>query len=98
MTDIRCEHCGAKVCSDPIDGLERLAWRAETGNRWSWLSPRLRDVVVLIGKGFTYPQVAAQLGISQHTVRGYAVEIKTRLESSKTPQKAIIDYYHEYLA
>jgi DNA-binding CsgD family transcriptional regulator len=77
--------------------LETLKWRAETGNRWTWLSPRSRDVAMLVGSGRTYPQTAAALGISTHTVKTYVRRIAARLGSKETPQKAVIAYYHDYL-
>lgn len=95
MTE-RCECCDAPLPGSMIEGLERLKWRAETGNRWNWLTPRMRDIIVLVGRdGMTYGEVAAALGISEHTVVEHIRRIMERTETTGKRRDTLVALYHE---
>lgn len=47
------------------------------------LAPRHFRVVHRIGSGMTYAEAARDLGLSRHTVRTYAREVKSQLDDPK---------------
>lgn len=60
------------------------------------LSPRMVEVVVLIGRDrLSYFAAGQRLGISEHTVRTYAQQIRERCNSDRPPREAIIDLYRD---
>lgn len=60
------------------------------------LSPRMVEVVILIGRDrLTYYAAAQRLGISEHTVRTYAQQIRERCQSERPPREAIMDLYRD---
>lgn len=95
MTDIRCEHCGHVLNRDPLEGLERLQWRLDNGKPWNWLSPRMKEVIFLVGTGKTYPETASALKISVRTVHTHIERIAQRLDIQGRPRDAIRDYYRD---
>ncbi len=58
------------------------------------LSPRERQVVMLVGVGWSYGEVGKQLGISKHTVRTSVARIMGRYPSPQTPREALVTLYH----
>lgn len=57
------------------------------------LSPRHRQIVELVAKGWSYPKVAKRLGIKHETVRAHIRVISKRLGSDDPPRVAMCDYY-----
>lgn len=54
----------------------------------SKLSPREIETLKLIGKGFTIPEVAEQLGLSRQTIAGYVKNIYQKLHISSRAEAA----------
>lgn len=69
--------------------LERVAPARE---RIKALTPREREVLALIGKGESNHDIAAQLHISEGTVKGHVSTILIRLEAKNRVQAAITAY------
>lgn len=60
------------------------------------LSPRMEQVCELVaGRGLSYPEVAAELGISESTVKTYVEAIAVRLKTQ--PRKGMFKYYREVM-
>lgn len=60
------------------------------------LSPRMEEICTLVaGRGFSYPEVADELGISESTVKTYAETIGMKLKMQ--PKKAMFRYYREVI-
>lgn len=60
------------------------------------LSPRLREVVDLIGgKGLSYKAAAKRMGVSPRTVEEYAAEIRARAGLPMNPRDALFVLYRE---
>lgn len=58
------------------------------------LSGRQIQIVELIGRDrLSYKAVARELGISRHTVKAHAVQIRDRLGSELSPRDALTQYY-----
>lgn len=47
--------------------------------RTEFLTPRLRDVLVLVAEGWTTGEIATELGLSPYTVKNYIERIFERL-------------------
>jgi len=54
------------------------------------LSPRQEQVLLLLGDGLGLGEIAAQLGISEWTVRTYRDEARRRLRARTTTQAAVL--------
>ena len=54
------------------------------------LSPRQEQVLLLLGDGLGLGEIAAQLGISEWTVRTYRDEGRRRLGARTTAQAAVL--------
>ena len=76
---------------DPNDLKRRL--RARAVNKDAPLTPRYREVVALVGFGMPYRETGELLSISRHTVRQYAKEIRTLVESDRTPRDTLVALY-----
>jgi len=48
----------------------------------SRLSPRERDILRLVARGMTNPEIAAALNLSEHTVKRHVANILTKLNLS----------------
>jgi two-component system nitrate/nitrite response regulator NarL len=53
------------------------------------LSPREQEIVALIVKGLTYRQMAAQIGLTEETVKTYAGRVRQKLKLSSKVQIAV---------
>tara|TARA_R110000751_G_scaffold94131_2_gene183676 strand:- start:3388 stop:3636 length:249 start_codon:yes stop_codon:yes gene_type:complete len=53
-------------------------WEEELEETWG-LTERERQVVELIGKCMTYPEIAEELGLAYETVKTYASRVRKRL-------------------
>ncbi len=61
---------------------------------WQLLTPREREVCRALAAGFTNRQIAAQLGMSEHTVRNHTHEIFRTLRV-RTRGEVIARYLRE---
>ncbi len=60
------------------------------------LSPRHCEIVDLIGReGLSYKAIAKRLGIAVKTVKAHVYTITAKLDSTRRPREAIIEYYHD---
>ncbi|WP_175469707.1 LuxR C-terminal-related transcriptional regulator [Desulfoluna spongiiphila] len=53
------------------------------------LTPREVEVLALLGKGFTNPEISAELGISPHTVKSHVTHLFNKLNVSDRTQAAV---------
>lgn len=53
------------------------------------LTPREIEVLSLLGRGFTNPQISAELGISPHTVKSHVIHLFNKLGVSDRTQAAV---------
>ncbi|MFO0745410.1 MAG: response regulator transcription factor [Myxococcota bacterium] len=54
------------------------------------LTPREREVLVLLAKGLSYPEVARVLGVGLGTVQGYVKSVYSKLEVASKAEAAIV--------
>jgi DNA-binding NarL/FixJ family response regulator len=53
------------------------------------LTDRETDVLLRVGKGFTLPEIATQLGLSRHTIADYVKQIYRKLNVSSRAEAAL---------
>ena len=63
--------------------------------RPSVLTPRERQVARLIAEGNTAPEIGAELGIAETTVRGYIQQIARVVTGRGPPMRRIAMWYRE---
>lgn len=84
-----------KVARHVIDGFgagRRLSREAAARDRVASLTPREREVLGLLGAGFSNPEIAARLHLVEGTVKAYVSAILDRLEVRNRVQAAIVAY------
>ena len=70
----------AHVMLSSVPWLHNEAWPNHPRQRMGVLSPRLHTVINLLLQGMGRKQIAAQMGISIHTVNDYVKEVYSRFE------------------
>ena len=86
---VRAAHSGEAVL-DPVVAarlLEELARDAEPLDR---LTPREREVLVLLGRGFPNKRIAQDLGLSEKTVKTHVGHVLAKLGVSDRTQAAVV--------
>jgi NarL family two-component system response regulator LiaR len=86
---VRAAHAGEAVL-DPVVAarvIEALAGHAEPLDR---LTPREREVLVLIGRGFPNKRIARELGLAEKTVKTHVGHVLAKLGVSDRTQAAVI--------
>ena len=78
-----------RVTERPSDPFETEAARIDR------LSPREREVSVLVAKGLTNPQIAARLFISATTVRHHLTAIFRKLRIANRFELIVLCFRHE---
>jgi DNA-binding NarL/FixJ family response regulator len=75
------EQLGATVDADRVAAfLRTLGVPSRTGSRSiGMLTPRVRDVLGLLGEGLTHPEIAARLFVRRKTVAHHVSSILTKL-------------------
>jgi DNA-binding NarL/FixJ family response regulator len=73
-------------------GVERIARGVSARRRAENLTPREREVLALVGAGFSNAEIARRLHVVEGTVKAYVSAILTRLEMRNRVQAAILAY------
>ena len=86
---VRAAHAGEAVL-DPVVAarvIEALAGRAEPLDQ---LTPREREVLILIGRGFPNKRIARELGLAEKTVKTHVGHVLAKLGVSDRTQAAVV--------
>lgn len=88
--DVDGGHDAAAVVRSPEDsaGASRVVAEANASLMAS-LTPREVEVLTLLGRGFTNPQIAAALGVSPHTVKSHVIHLFNKLGVNDRTQAAV---------
>lgn len=62
------------------------------------LTPRQRQVVVLLSDGWSYTRIARALGIKERTVRMHVKDIAARLDGDGSPLRRVLRHAGRLLA
>lgn len=57
------------------------------------LTPREREICLLVARGFTAPEIGEELGISHRTVEAHVYSAARLLPGRGTPMKKIIRFF-----
>ncbi len=71
-----------------------LLRRKPSADPYAQLSPRERSVLRLLGQGLSNRQIAAQLGLTEGTVKGYVSNLLRKLDLSQRTQAALLVARH----
>lgn len=86
----------ARRCSRLHRDCRRMARTIENGDAQSWklLTPREREVCLLLARGYTNRQVASQLGISERTAETHRANLiaKTGFRSRSEIVRFALDF------
>src|ERR1700733_1638859 len=70
---------------NPIDSNKPLAWQEEAAGRAASLTPREREIMLLVVAGHPSKNIAADLGISRRTVENHRAAIMRKTGSKSLP-------------
>jgi DNA-binding CsgD family transcriptional regulator len=62
------------------------------------LTPRQRQVVVMLSDGASYAKIARTLGITQRTVRMHVEHVASRLDGDGSPLRRVLKHAGRLLA
>ncbi|MEU9120243.1 helix-turn-helix transcriptional regulator [Streptomyces sp. NPDC048506] len=65
-------------------------------SRISHLTPRERQVLMLVGKAASNREIGQQLGITERTVKAHLANLMTKIEVTTRIEAAIFAYAHHY--
>jgi two-component system CheB/CheR fusion protein len=80
--------CVTRALEQGRDSSKRIAWREDAASHVSGLTPRQREIMVLVLAGHPSKNIAADLGISQRTVENHRASIMKKTGSKSLPALA----------
>jgi len=86
---VRAAYAGEAVL-DPAAAARLLETLARDEEPLDRLTPREREVLVLIGRGFPNKQIARELGLSEKTVKAHVGHVLAKLGVSDRTQAAVV--------
>lgn len=58
------------------------------------LSPRQKEVVALMAKGYTKPEIAEHLGLSLHTIKTHVENAARKIKGPRKPRARLLAYWN----
>jgi DNA-binding NarL/FixJ family response regulator len=86
---VRAAHAGEALL-DPLVGAKLVGALARDIEPLDRLTPREREVLVLIGRGFPNKLIAHELGLSEKTVKTHVGHVLAKLAVSDRTQAAVV--------
>jgi DNA-binding NarL/FixJ family response regulator len=86
---VRAAHAGEALL-DPLVGAKLVGALARDIEPLDRLTPREREVLVLIGRGFPNKLIARELGLSEKTVKTHVGHVLAKLAVSDRTQAAVV--------
>jgi DNA-binding NarL/FixJ family response regulator len=86
---VRAAHAGEALL-DPLVGARLVAALARDTEPLDRLTPREREVLVLIGRGFPNKLIARELGLSEKTVKTHVGHVLAKLAVTDRTQAAVV--------
>ena len=79
-----------KVAEQVLHQFQDLFWKSETQNFISPLTPRETEILQYIAKGYLNKQIAAELGISEQTIKNHVTSILRKLNANARTEAVVV--------
>jgi DNA-binding NarL/FixJ family response regulator len=79
-----------KVAEHVLQQFQELSWRSEAESVISPLTPRETEILKYIGQGFLNKQIAAELGISEQTIKNHVTSILRKLNANARTEAVVV--------
>jgi two-component system response regulator DegU len=79
-----------KVAEHVLHQFQELTWRSEAEAFISPLTPRETEILQYIAQGFLNKQIAAELGISEQTIKNHVTSILRKLNANARTEAVVV--------
>ena len=79
-----------KVAEHVLQQFQELSWRSETEAFISPLTPRETEILQYIAQGYLNKQIAAELGISEQTIKNHVTSILRKLNANARTEAVVV--------
>lgn len=79
-----------KVAEQVLHQFQELSWRSETEGFISPLTPRETEILNYIAQGYLNKQIAAELGISEQTIKNHVTSILRKLNANARTEAVVV--------
>jgi len=79
-----------KLAEQVLNQFQELYWRSEAEAFLSPLTPRETEILDYIAKGFLNKQIAAELGISEQTIKNHVTSILRKLNANARTEAVVV--------
>lgn len=79
-----------KVAEHVLQQFQELYWRSEAEAFLSPLTPRETEILDYIARGFLNKQIAAELGISEQTIKNHVTSILRKLNANARTEAVVV--------
>ena len=79
-----------KVAEKVLQQFQELSWRSEAGGFVSPLTPRETEILNYIAQGYLNKQIAAELGISEQTIKNHVTSILRKLNANARTEAVVV--------
>jgi two-component system response regulator DegU len=79
-----------KVAEHVLQQFQELSWRSQAEVLISPLTPRETEILKYIGQGYLNKQIAAELGISEQTIKNHVTSILRKLNANARTEAVVV--------
>lgn len=79
-----------KVAEQVLEQFQELYWRSEAEGFISPLTPRETEILKYISEGYLNKQIAAELGISEQTIKNHVTSILRKLNANARTEAVVV--------
>ena len=79
-----------KVAEHVLEQFQELYWRSEAEGFISPLTPRETEILKYIAEGYLNKQIAAELGISEQTIKNHVTSILRKLNANARTEAVVV--------
>jgi len=79
-----------KLAEQVLHQFQELSWRSETEDFLSPLTPREKEILDYIAQGYLNKQIAAELDISEQTIKNHVTSILRKLNANARTEAVVI--------
>ena len=79
-----------KVAEHVLQQFQELSWRSQAETLISPLTPRETEILRYIGQGYLNKQIAAELGISEQTIKNHVTSILRKLNANARTEAVVV--------